>query len=112
MTYTIMTKEEYPIFNIEYYKTKNNDINKWYSEINVNTYIQGIATYVYSKKNDNNFNLDEFINDGKEIQDLKRWLWIIEGNYEVEKHHTTRQQYIEKLLNNFVKKYKLLLDID
>jgi len=102
----------YVMFDIEYYKTKSKYDNKWYSEIRVLPRVEGIAKYVHSRKNDDTFNLEEFIKDAEEIQELRRWLWEIEGNKDETKHYKSRYKYIETILTNFAEKYKLYINKD
>lgn len=102
----------YTMFDIEYYKTKSELTNEWYSEIKVLPCVEGITKYVYSKKDDNTFNVEEFIKDAEEIQELRRWLWEIEGNRDETKHYKSRYEYIKIMLNNFSEKYNLYINTD
>ena len=102
----------YTLFDIEYYKTKSKETNEWYSEIHVLPCVEGITRYVYSRKDDKTFNVEEFIKDAEEIQELRRWLWEIEGNKDETKHYKSRYEYIQTMLTNFSEKYKLYISRD
>jgi hypothetical protein len=102
----------YVLFDIEYYKTKSDYTNEWYSEIKVLPCVEGITRYVYSRKDDKTFDVEEFIKDAEEIEELRRWLWEIEGNRDVTQHHKSRYKYIETMLTNFSEKYKLYVNRD
>lgn len=102
----------YTIFDIEYYLTKSDYNDNYYSEIKVLPCVEGLTRYLNSRKNDVNFNLEEFIKDGNEIQELRRWLWEKADNNDETQHYKTRLQHIKNILNNFTKKYNVYLNID
>lgn len=115
MTFRIYCGEDfinnrgYTMFDIEYYQYRNND-NLWQSELHVLPCVEGIVRYTLSQNDNLDFNVEEFIADSEVIQELRRWLWEVDGanNKPDDKgklHYGERLQYIETLLNDYAKKY-------
>ena len=123
MTFEIFYSDNYPshrgwcLFDIEYYQIQSErDKGKWHSEIRVLPCVEGLIRFYDSKKNDANFNMEEFIQEAKVIQELRRWLWEVDGNKAVEDnykiHYGKRYETIKKGIDEFAKKYDLLINID
>ena len=104
----------YTMFDIEYYMCRNND-NLWQSELHVLPCVEGLVRYTLSQKDNSNFNVEQFIADSEVIQELRGWLWEVDGNKPDDKgklHYGERYQYIETLLNDYTKKYGCYISID
>jgi len=101
------------MFEIEYYK-KMSEYKKgeFHSEVHVSTFANGILRFYESKKDDKNFNLNEFINDTYNIEELRMWLYEVEGNKNVEDHYGSRWTYIKNTVYDFADKYGLYVNID
>lgn len=105
---------EYTMFDIEYYIRRNKD-NLWQSELHVLPCVEGLVRYTLSQKDNSNFNVEEFIEYSKVIQELRGWLWEVNGNKPDEEsklHYGERYQYIKTLLNDYAKKYGCYISID
>lgn len=115
MTFQIYCGEDftkhrgYTMFDIEYYQYRNND-ELWQSELHVLPCVEGLVRYTLSQKDNPDFNVEEFIADSEVIQELRRWLWEVDGannkpDTEGKLHYGERYQYIESLINDYAKKY-------
>ena len=122
MTFQIYWTEDinkhrgYTMFDIEYYQTKV-DKNKWQSELHVLPCVEGLVRYVTAQKDNPDFYVDEFIADSEVIQELRRWLWEIDGrnnkpDADGKSHYGERYQYIETLINDYAKKYGCYVNRD
>lgn len=119
MTITIETvcadKRGDTLFDIEYYLTKSDpNKNVWHSELHCLPCVRGIANFVARKalSNDENFDLGQFINDAEVIQELRGWLYEVEGNKDSKEHYTSRYTAILEIIKSFTDKYELYVNID
>ena len=120
MTFQIYCGEDftvnrgYTMFDIEYYMRRNND-NLWQSELHVLPRVEGLVRYTLSQKDNPDFNVEEFIADSEVIQELRGWLWEVNGNKPDEQsklHYGERYQYISTLLDEYAKKYGCYISVD
>ena len=105
---------EYTMFDIEYYLFRNKN-NLWQSELHVLPIVEGLVRYTLSQKDNSNFNVEQFIADSKIIQELRGWLWEVDGNKPDDKnklHYGERYQYISTLLDEYAKKYGCYISVD
>ena len=107
---------EQELFDIEYYQNKViHDL--WQSEIKVLPCIGGITKFLESVK-DKDFDYDQFIKDGKKIQELRGWLFEKDGNRPKSlkendiPHYGHRLKYIRKVITDFANKYGLYISED
>ena len=104
----------YTMFDIEYYMCRNND-NLWQSELHVLPCVEGLVRYTLSQKDNSNFNVEQFIADSEVIQELRGWLWEVNGNKPDEQnklHYGERYQYIKTILNDYAEKYGCYVSMD
>ena len=111
----------YTIFDIEFsLEQDTHDKHRWYSEIHVLPRVEGIVRFVMDKKNDENFNYEDFISQAYKIEELREWLYSSstghnfanESKIATELHYKHRYPYIKELLQNFCKEYGLDLKED
>ena len=131
MTFRIYCGEDftvnrgYTMFDIEYYQIQTGSYitvdgytapkKLWRSELHVLPCVEGLVRYTLSQKDNSNFNVEQFIADSKIIQELRGWLWEVDGNKPNEQnklHYGERYRYIETLLNDYAKKYGCYISID
>lgn len=121
MVYQIYYGNRDTMFDIEYYQKKSEHERTkglWCSEIHVLPCVEGITRFLESKRNDDSFNYDRFIKDACEIQELRGWLYEVDGNKYCESginnklHYHTRKDHIETIINDFVNLYNLSLNVD
>ena len=122
MVYQIYYKKrEFVLFDIEFYQHKSEHENTkglWCSEIRVLPWVEGITRFLQSKRHDDDFDYTQFIRDSYEIQELRGWLYEVDGNkyceldVNNELHYHKRKDYIETIINNFVDFYDLELNVD
>lgn len=111
------------IFDIEYYQ-KQSEKNKeeWYSEISCLPCVDGLTLFLKDKFNEHGFDYEQFIKDAYEIQEVRRLLYEHkwEGQDNRPKplkesdnfHYHIFGKVIEKIFNDFAKKYGLWIDED
>lgn len=111
------------MFDIEYYK-KQNEKNKeeWYSEISCLPCVDGITMFLKDKFNEPGFDYEQFIKDAYEIQEVRGLLYEHQWNGQnncpkLSKdadnfHYHIFGKVIEKLFDDFTKKYGLWINID
>ena len=111
------------MFDIEYYK-KQNEKNKeeWYSEISCLPCVDGITMFLKDKFNEPGFDYKQFIKDAYEIQEVRGLLyehqWNGQNNCPKSSkdadnfHYHIFRKVIEKLFNDFTKKYGMWINID
>ena len=111
------------MFDIEYYK-KQNEKNKeeWYSEISCLPCVDGITMFLKDKFNEPGFDYEQFIKDAYEIQEVRGLLyehqWNGQNNCPKSSkdadnfHYHIFRKVIEKLFNDFTKKYGMWINID
>lgn len=116
------TKEDirYVIFDIEYYLSKDdiNEKNNWFSEIHCLPCIGGITKFLKDKLNDKDFNCDEFVALGEEIEEIRGLLYERYDNkpkkYSAAKdfHYKVFGKVLEEKIEAFAKKYDLHINRD
>ena len=111
------------MFDIEYYK-KQNEKNKeeWYSEISCLPCVDGITMFLKDKFNEPGFDYEQFIKDAYEIQEVRGLLyehrWNGQNNCPKPSkdadnfHYHIFGKVIEKLFDDFTKKYGLWINRD
>lgn len=101
----------YTLFDIEVWQ----DVGKTssYTEMKVHTFVEGISRYLIARKNDKTFNIEDFIKDANEVEDLRRWLWEI-AFYKIKGHnaHQEKVKHIKDGLKSFCLKYDCYLNED
>lgn len=123
MVYTIEldTERRCIMFDIEIYQRKSEHENTkdlWYSEMHVLPCVDGLTRFLESKRNDDTFNYNEFIEDAKVIQELRGWLYEVEGNKllpseESSKvHYGKRVKFVKTVIDAFAEKYNLYVNVD
>lgn len=129
MTYQIYYKPEnsaensrgYVMFDIEYYREQSQTKDKWFSEIRCLPCVEGHTRFlrdVFEHKIDIDFDFEEFIKEGTEIQELRGLVYESFNNKPKEDEESREFHYhifgkvLEKLLNDFANKYKLYLNKD
>lgn len=116
------TKEDirYVIFDIEYYLSKDdiNEKNNWFSEIHCLLCIGGITKFLKDKLNDKDFNCDEFVTLGEEIEEIRGLLYERYDNkpkkYSAAKdfHYKVFGKVLEEKIEAFANKYGLYINRD
>ena len=125
MTYQIYytTKEEknsreYLLFDIEYYLKKVDNSEEWNSEIHCLPIVEGISYFIKESLNNKDFNLNEFIDDATDIQEIRSLLYEQYNNKPKSKSETSNFHYkifgkiLEGMLNDFANKYGLYINRD
>ena len=129
MTYQIYYKPEtsaensrgYVMFDIEYYRKQSQIKDKWFSEIRCLPCVEGNTRFlrdVFEDKIDIDFDFEEFIKEGTEIQELRGLLYERFNNKPKEDEESREFHYhifgkvLAKLLNDFANKYKLYINKD
>ena len=127
MTYQIYYKPEtsaensrgYVMFDIEYYRKQSQLKYKWFSDISCLPCVEGLTHFLKDKFNEDiNFDIEEFIKEGTEIQELRGLLYERFNNKPKENKEANHFHYhvfgetLEKLLNNFADKYGLYINKD
>ena len=70
------------------------------------------------ERNDNTFDYDEFIEHAKVIQELRGWLYEVEGNKPLPSvesskiHYDIRVKYVKSVIYAFAEKYNLYVNVD
>lgn len=101
------------LFDIEYFQKKSDVPGKYYTDIRVLPDAQGLLRFFDSKKDDANFNKEEFIQDCVTIQELRGLLFeVLVYTIKDDSHYGERYKYIRNIIDKFVEKYDLYLKID
>lgn len=107
------------MFDIEYYLSKSEVKNDyWFSELSCLPRVKGIVSFLKDKRNDENFNYDEFVELAEEIQEIRGLLYERYNNrpkqYDEanEFHYTFFGKILEEKLETFANKYNLHINID
>lgn len=111
------------MFDIEYYqKQSEKNKEKWYSEISCLPCVDGLTWFLKDKFNEPGFDYKQFIKDAYEIQEVRGLLyehkWEGQDNYPKSSKESDNFHYhvfgkvIEKLFDDFTKKYGLWIDKD
>lgn len=115
------TKRGCTMFDIEVYQRESEHERTkglWSSEIHVLPCVEGITRFLESKRNDNTFDYDEFIEHAKVIQELRGWLYEVEGNKPLPSvesskiHYDIRVKYVKSVIYAFAEKYNLYVNVD
>lgn len=111
------------MFDIEYYQ-KQSEKNKeeWYSEISCLPCVDGLTWFLKDKFNEPGFDYEQFIKDAYEIQEVRGLLyehkWEGQDNRPKSPKESDNFHYhifgkvIEKMFDDFAKKYGLWIDKD
>jgi hypothetical protein len=107
------------LFDVETYLTEGEyDKELWHSECHVLPCVGGFTRFLQSKKNDEKFNYDEFIDDAKVIQELRGWVHEVNNNRLTplwgasDRHYNIVVPYVIDILEKFAKKYGLYINVD
>ena len=107
------------LFDVETYLTKGEyDKELWHSECHVLPCVEGFTRFLQSKRGDEKFNYDEFIDDAKVIQELRGWVFEVNNNRLTplwgasDRHYNIVVPYIIDVLEKFAKKYGLYINVD
>lgn len=111
------------MFDIEYYQTKlEGNKEEWHSEIHCLPCVDGITWFLKDKFNEPGFDYEQFIKDANEIQEVRGLLyeynWEGQNNHpkpykeSVNFHHHVFGKVLEKLFDEFTKKYGLWIGRD
>jgi hypothetical protein len=106
------TKGYYTLFDVEVWRDMGSN-GKMYTEVKSHTFVEGIARYLMSRKDDSKFNVDEFINDAEAIEELRRWVWEI-AFYQIkgDNAHQEKVKYVKNTMKAFCEKYECYLNED
>lgn len=108
----------YILFDIEYYLKKWNSPEGWYSEISCLPIVKGIYHFIKESNENKDFNLDEFVNDATDIQEIRGLLYEQYNNKPKPKSEASNFHYkifgkiLEGMLNDFANKYGLYINRD
>ena len=119
------TKEvkEVIVFDIEYYKKQSDKDNKlWNSEISCLPCVEGLSIFLKDKFNEPGFDYKQFIMDASVIQEVRGLLYEHRWNGQdncpksykdaYNFHYHIFSKVIEKLFDDFTKKYGMWIDRD
>jgi len=118
--------ENYTLFDIEWYmaldETKKPNEDRWYSEMDVCVCVRGIAKFLKEKLTScsisGNFNLDEFIKDSEQIQELRGWLWETHNNSLCDvdscekRHYHVFKPELDAIIKTYCDKYGFSISVD
>ena len=110
----------YVMFDIEYYISKYdmNEMNNWISKLHCLPCVEGITKFLKDNLNDKDFDCDEFVKLGKEIEGLRGLLYEQHENrprvYNVAKdfHYNVFGKVLEEKIEAFANKYGLHINRD
>lgn len=117
---------EYTLFDIEWYmaldETKKSNEDRWYSEMDVCVCVRGISKFLRNRLIDEcvygGFDLDEFIEDSEQIQELRGWLWETHDNSLCDmdacsnRHYHVFQPELYDIIDKYCEKYGFYKNID
>ena len=111
------------VFDIEYYKERSDkDKDLWSSEISCLPCVKGLTIFLKDKLNEPDFDVNQFIADATEIQEVRGLLY--ENNWEGQSnrpkpakdandfHYNIFGKVIENLFEDFTKKYGMWISRD
>ena len=116
--YTAKDGRDYVLFDIEYYLKKWNSPEGWYSEISCLPIAKGIYHFIKESNENKDSNLDEFVNDATDIQEIRGLLYEQYNNNPKSKSEASNFHYkifgkiLEGMLNDFANKYGLYINRD
>ena len=109
------------MFDIEYFlkesETKQTE-GLWYSEIDCLPCVEGITRFLHDKFQEDDFDFEEFIKGGLEIQEVRGLLYERYNNKPKQKleaynfHHHEFYSVIKSLFLKFSEKYGLHINVD
>ena len=107
------------MFDIEYYISQS-EVHKdyWFSELSCLPCVKGIVSFLKDKRNEENFNYDEFIELAEEIQEIRGLLYERYNNrpkpYDEanEFHYKFFGKILKEKVETFANKYNLYINID
>ena len=120
MIYFIRYRKE-TLFDIEFYLQKDETIkdeNNWNSELHCQPLVRGISRFLQEKLKDESFNIDEFIKDSEEIQEIRGWLWekhdnnLLDGKSAKKRHDVEFDPELKEIINTYSKKYGFSITTD
>lgn len=107
------------MFDIEYYQSKSEVKNDyWFSEIHCLPCVKGIVSFLKDKRNEEDFNYDEFVELAEEIQEIRGLLYERYNNrpkpYDEadEFHYKFFGKILKEKVEAFANKYNLYINID
>jgi hypothetical protein len=103
------------MFDIEFYLVKNDEMVWWKSELHSLPIVKGLVKFILEKKD--KIDIDEFIKDATEIQELRGWLYEKHDNRLKPLEVARQRHYVflgefDEIIKKFVNKYGLDLNID
>ena len=116
--YTAKDGRDYVLFDIEYYLKKVDNSEGWYSEISLLPIVKGIYHFIKESNENKDLNLDEFVNDATDIQEIRGLLYERYNNKPKPKSEASNFHYkifvkiLEGMLNDFANKYGLYINRD
>ena len=123
MTYQIYFMQNddkrHVLFEIEFYRKRAENSFDWISEIHCLPIVKGISNFLKDKLSYNDFVFEEFVNDDKEIQEIRRMLYESDFDNRPKPqreaylwHYNVFGKSLEEKINKFAKKYGLLVNRD
>lgn len=112
---------KHTVFEIEFWEEKYEqakDENAWYSELDCLLCVEGISYFLRDSIGKNGFNFDEFIEDSKDIQELRGFLWEVNDNklmplkYSSERHYHFFYPKLKETIYAYCEKYGFSINID
>lgn len=107
------------MFDIEYYLSKSKVKNDyWFSELSCLPCVKGMVSFLKDKRNDENFNYDEFVELAEEIQEIRGLLYERYNNrpkpYDEARdfHYKFFGKMLKEKVETFANKYNLHINID
>lgn len=101
------------LFDIEYFQKKSDVSGEYYTDIRVLPCAEGLLRFFDSKKDDTNFDKEQFIQDCVTIQELRGLLFeVLVYTIKDASHYGERYKHIRKIIDKFVKKYDVYLNVD
>lgn len=104
------------MFDIEFYLKRDDDTKLWESELHSLPIVEGLVKFI--NENKDKIDIDEFIKDATEIQELRGCLHEKHDNqleeYDVamKRHYNEFFHEFDEKIKKFVNKYGLDLNID
>lgn len=110
----------YTVFDIEYYlKQSGKDKDLWFSEIHCLPCVEGISRFLKDQLGKDDFDFEQFIKDGEELQEIRGFLWERHNNKPKEYQDANEFHYhqfgieLKSILEIFVRKYNgMNLNVD
>lgn len=110
------TKGYYTLFDVEVWRDKQEKTNKWYTELRAYSFVEGVARYLMAQNDNVNFDVEEFIKDASEIEELRRWIWEVAfytfKENDFQDAHKQKCDYVRNKMKAFCEKYECYLNED